>query len=73
MLPNIWNLRKGDADPSGSSQFVNFCSEITTWLSRKFPLNDDYTDMLWTDGDEEDLVMSVCNPASIFVGMMRLS
>jgi hypothetical protein len=25
-------------------------------------LNEDYTDMLWTDGEEEDLVMSVCNP-----------
>ena len=29
---------------------------------RKFPLNEDHTDMLWTDADDEDLVMSVCNP-----------
>jgi hypothetical protein len=62
ILPNIWNLRKGDTDPCSYAPFVNFCSEITTWLSRKFPLNEEYTDMLWTDGDEEDLVMSVCNP-----------
>jgi hypothetical protein len=61
MIPNIWNLRKGDTDPCGSVPFVNFCSEITTWLGRKFPLNDDCTDMLWTDGDEKNLVMSVCN------------
>ena len=62
MLPNIWNLRKDNADPCGSAPFVNFCSEITTWLTGKFPLNEDYTFMLWTESSDEDLVLSLCNP-----------
>ena len=37
MLPNIWNLRKGDADPCSYTPFVNFCSEITTWLRENSP------------------------------------
>ena len=61
-IPNIWNLRRGKQEPFDSTPFTNLCSEITSWLGGKFPLNEDHTFMLWTDGDDEDVVMSVCNP-----------
>ena len=61
-IPNIWNLRKENEEPCGSTPFANLCSEITTWLAGKFPLNEDHTFMLWTDADEEGIVMSICNP-----------